>query len=129
MKYDDVKKNATPGPLSKHRGMQLGVQTVEREDGSTFDYMNIMLGAGDKCVADVVMWTAGESGGWPRVDNVLEAKANAALIVHRAKHFDALLEALKDVMAWPISDVSQFVTKIVPKCNAAIKAAETVEGI
>lgn len=86
----------TPGPWSIHRLSHDGVVPCVPEDGSQpFEFRNVFVGAGEKVVAEVVMWTAGANGGYPRVDNTPEQDANARLITSAPD----LLSALKDVLS------------------------------
>ncbi len=84
---------------------QTEVATVPAMGGSPgFDYLDITIRQKDgPIVARAVMWTAGEHGGWPKVDSVDVVRANAHLIAAAPE----LLEACKAAEVWLNPDKSQ----------------------
>lgn len=88
------------------------------KDGNAWVNLETYIGSGDKLICNVYMRTG--KGGYPHVDNVIEAKANAALIT-AAPDMLAVLQELKESAAyWSEYDVP---LGIVDRINAAIDKA------
>jgi len=62
---------------------------VQQVENGTWTFRRVVIGAGNKTVAEALMWTA-PNGGYPRVDNVDEQDANAHLIAAAPELLTAL---------------------------------------
>lgn len=114
----------TPGPWSIHRMSDPSTFQVT-EGPHRFDYRSVHIGVGDKLIATALMWTAGERGGYPRVDNVEEQDANAALIA-AAPDLLAALKALvenDEINLW-VGGNPNVTNAVVERALAVIAKAE-----
>lgn len=68
----------TPGEWGRHKNYDVKLGSIENDDGSVRCYADTMLSSGDKIIAEVQMRTG--NCGWPHVENMIEFKANLALM-------------------------------------------------
>lgn len=95
MNIHEAMKQGTQGPFRVFEGMQYDNMEVVRErDGTTYLHTSRRIAApGDVNIAEVEGNDEyRDSDGWPRPSQK-EALYNAALLVHKDKHFLKLLEA------------------------------------
>ena len=71
----------TAGDWGKHPSYDFTPMALVRDDGSPYVFCDVYLCGGDKLIAQVQMSTVRpEHAGYPRVDNLIEMKANLALM-------------------------------------------------
>jgi hypothetical protein len=90
--------NFTPGPWNFHRSYPLDseVRTVpasENGDLPAFDSWSASVANGDMIIANVIMRSA--TGGWPHIESLDEARANARLIAAAPEMYEALKSFMK----------------------------------
>jgi hypothetical protein len=78
----------TKGPWNIHPHLGGEPLEVTGSDGESWTYVEDVIAKGDKVIARVEMSTS--TGGFPKVQNPQEAKANAALIVAAPEMYDLL---------------------------------------
>lgn len=81
----------TPGPWNEHEHYPLNSEVRHVTDGD-FDYWTGRIAKGDMLIGEVHYQSA--TGGWPHVEDIDEARANARLIIAAPE----LLAALKEVV-------------------------------
>jgi hypothetical protein len=110
----------TPGPWNIHRSTIDNQPFVVNPGNGDVPWVAFSqdIAVDEKVIAEVTMQTA--KGGWPRVDNVEEAKANARLICAAPE----LLEALK-AMVSANGGVAVMPTQEAKEQNAALAQARS----
>jgi hypothetical protein len=93
----------TPGPwrIRNDHAQPFPVKPTEVGGTDGFTALNLDLCAGEKTVAEAVMWTA--QAGHPRVDNEAECRANARLIAAAPDLLAAADEALNVLIGCCVS--------------------------
>ena len=111
MTYDITSVAApTPGDWEIFPHSQTKPRTVTGPN-EHFDYLAITIAScAGKVIGEASAWTAGESGGWPKVDDWAECLANARLMIAAPKLLAACEQALS------------LLTLLRPNCDATREA-------
>ena len=87
----------TQGDWGKHPSYDFTPMALVRDDGSPYVFCDVYLCGGDKLIAQVQMSTVRpEHAGYPRVDNLIEMKANLALMSAAPNLLDACSQLLDE---------------------------------
>lgn len=108
----------TSGEWGQHRAYKFEPGTVVEGDGSVRSYCDVYLSSGDKVIANVEMRTG--DCGWPHVSNMIEMKANLALMSAAPN----MLEVLERIRGMDRNEY-RLTPTIYDLLEAAIKKATT----
>lgn len=78
----------TAGEWGPHKSYKIEHKSIENDDGSVRVYADAYIASGDKIIAEVQMRTG--NCGWPHVENMVEFKANVALMSAAPNMLDVL---------------------------------------